>query len=365
MAKENITEMSPSENINAIMLRSELPVESQVEITSRLQLYINNIEEWKKIADSIQITDVTQIDLIERAKEGNKLIKKVRIEIDKIRKDIGGTYYKKYKTINEVCGVLTDIIKPLEESLLEKGRFIEILKEKKERVLHEERILKLNPYLEFASINVNYGQYTEEEFLKIYNTAKLAYDGKQALLAKQEQEEKDAIISLRKKELEELGMVYNPEFNSMSYNLNGNMELDLSIDIIIAKCSNEDWIALKQQTATKILNLTRRYDDVKENERIKDEEYKQQLTQEKEKIVEHTKELLSHVGIPVNNIEHIPDTIIISDIQKLKAFVYQLENINYPVLTENIDFLNKTLSNTIILIDKTIKYLNDQLNKIK
>ena len=135
----------------------------------------------------------------------------------------------------------------------------------------------------------------------------------------------------------------------------------------------------------KLIAVKKFYDETIELAKKKEEDYKRwELEVEKEKkekeaiiqkqakelesasdALNKTKDILAKVGIPVNTSMPVADNIVLTDIEKIKALIEVYKNIQYPKLTENVEYLNKTLSNTIALTYKIIQYVEERLNKIK
>ena len=163
----NIKVIQVQERQDALLKASDLPEEKKAELMLKMQSYTDTVKQMKQQADALVITDSSQTDLINAAKDGARYIAKVRIAINKVRKELGGDYYKQYKLINSIANILLDELNPIEEDLKLKSKFVEIEKEKKEKALSEERLLLLEPYKDFIPKEANYGSISEEEFRNV------------------------------------------------------------------------------------------------------------------------------------------------------------------------------------------------------
>ena len=269
------------ERQDALLKASDLPEEKKAELMLKMQSYTDTIKQMKQQADALVITDSSQTDLINAAKEGARHIAKVRIAINKVRKDLGGDYYKQYKLINSIANILLDELNPIEEDLKLKSKFVEIEKEKKEKALSEERLLLLEPYKDFIPKEANYGSISEEEFQNVLKTAKLAYDQAQKI-------ERDKILDLintRAEKLKDMGFEYNKQYHSYSYFHEGNMELDISIDLIISKCTDEEWELVLKEQAQKLLAITQKYQVYKEEQAKREKEVEEHLKKREEELI--------------------------------------------------------------------------------
>lgn len=387
MAKKiTIIDGDVKEQMTAVIKASELSEENKLSIQMTFAQYVDVINTWKQHVSSLNITDESQIELIETAKEGAKYIKKVRTTIDKIRKETGGEYYKQYKAINNAANLLLGELEPIEESLVEKSKFIENKRKAEKEALNDKRLTLLQPYAEFAVINFDYSDMSEEDFNKTLAGAKAAYDTQQSIILKQQEEEN--ITKLREHRITEmmkLGLSYDLEMDSMIFVLNNKIEVGVQVTDVMMKCNEEEFEQLLEETQVKLIAVKKFYDETIELAKKKEEDYKKwEIEAEKEKkereaIIEKqskelkstsealnkTKDILEKVGIPVNTSMPKVDNIILTDIEKLKLLAESFKHIQYPKLTENVEYLNKTLSNTIALTYKIIQYVEERLNKIK
>ena len=387
MAKKiTIIDGDVKEQMTAVIKASELSEENKLSLQMTFAQYVDVINTWKQNVSSLNITDESQIELIETAKEGAKYIKKVRTTIDKIRKETGGEYYKQYKAINNAANLLLGELEPIEEILIEKSKFIENKRKAEKEALNDKRLTLLQPYAEFAVMNFDYSDMSEEDFNKTLAGAKAAYDTQQSIILKQQEEEN--ITKLREyriTEMMKLGLSYDLEMDSMIFVLRDKIEVGVQVTDVMMKCNEEEFEQLLEETQVKMISVKKYYEETIALAQKKEEEYKQweieaeREKKEKEAIIEKqskelkstsevlnkTKDILEKAGIPVNTHSSVPDNIILTDIEKLKLLAESLKHIQYPKLTENVEYLNKTLSNTMMLVCKIIDYINERLNKIE
>lgn len=387
MAKKiTIIDGDVKEQMTVIIKASELSEENKLSLQMTFAQYIDVINTWKQNVSSLNITDESQIELIETAKEGAKYIKKVRTTIDKIRKETGGEYYKQYKAINNAANLLLGELEPIEEILIEKSKFIENKRKVEKEALNDKRLTLLQPYAEFAVMNFDYSDMSEEDFDKTLKGAKAAYDYQQSIILKQQEEDNiSKVREYRKTEMMKLGLSYDHLLDSMVYIMNDKPEVGVQVEAVIMKCSDEEFLQLLEETNIKLIGVKKFYAETLEVIQKKELEYKkwqedaEKARQDAAKIIkEHqqtintqsdalnkTKAVLDKIGIPLDTAKPVPDNIILTDIEKLKLLVETFKHIQYPKLTENVEYLNKTLSNTMMLVCKIIDYINERLNKIK
>lgn len=113
---------------------------------------------WEKEAMTIIVTDGSQTDAIEKAKEGRIALSGMRIEIEKTRKRLKEQSLREGQAIDGIAKTLTAVILPIEDYLREQEKFVQIQKAKKDaeilRLAHakeeEERIADAKAEIEAA-----------------------------------------------------------------------------------------------------------------------------------------------------------------------------------------------------------------------
>lgn len=136
-------------------------------------------EEWKEKAYSIVVTDESQTDLMEQAKEGKKLLKAKRIEIEKKRKLLKEQSLNEGRLIDSVAKHLTSLIEPAEKYLEVQEKYAEQKEWERKQELKRQRYLLLEPYLEVIDPNtIQLDIISEEAFTTILNGAKYGLEQK-------------------------------------------------------------------------------------------------------------------------------------------------------------------------------------------
>lgn len=94
--------------------------------------YLDQISQAQTIVNSLQVTDVSQVEQMKLAKEYKQALAKTRIAVEKKRKELKDESLREGQTIDAVAKVLTNLIVPIEKRADELARFVE-LKEAAER----------------------------------------------------------------------------------------------------------------------------------------------------------------------------------------------------------------------------------------
>jgi hypothetical protein len=149
--------------------------------------------EWSEKANAIFVTDKTQIELMQQAKEGRLILKSKRIEIEKTRKSLKEQSLNEGRLIDGIAKTLTLIVEPAEKHLELQERFVEIQEQKIKAELKAERYKLMLPYADILNLDtLQLDIITEEAFIGILKYAKTTLEAKLETdrLAKIEQEQK-------------------------------------------------------------------------------------------------------------------------------------------------------------------------------
>lgn len=177
--------------LNEIIKSSGLPEEKQNAVYLAFDNFTNTAKEWLEKADLIVVNSENDIDSIKEANDAYKIIKKVRIDIEKTRKQLKENSLKEGKLIDSIAKQLKETVEPIEASLENKAKFVEIQKKQREDELREKRKNELSPYSEFIPFEIDYGVLSEEDYKKLLNGAILQAK-QQAFQNKKAEEERIA-----------------------------------------------------------------------------------------------------------------------------------------------------------------------------
>ncbi len=136
------------------------------------------IEEWERQASDLTVTDETQTAKMEMAGVMRKALKKVRVGVEKKRKELGADALARTKAINCAAGIVEGLIVPLEKRLLEQETFGEraaLARQDKVRAARAEtlRALDADPST-FADLGVM----SDEAWSATLDSAKLAHEAR-------------------------------------------------------------------------------------------------------------------------------------------------------------------------------------------
>ncbi len=158
--------------------------------------FFKQAEEWKEKAKGITVTDVSQTDKMESARQARLALQRIRCDAENTRKKLKKQSLREGKAIDGIANVIKAAIIPIEEMLLKQEKFAETIeKERKDRITAE-RIAKLTPYVENIEV-YNVGSMTKEGFDQLLKASKAVVEARE-LAEKKADEER---VAKRKKEL--------------------------------------------------------------------------------------------------------------------------------------------------------------------
>jgi hypothetical protein len=183
------------------LMENGLPREVVLSIDSKFKEYEDIANEWNKKAYEIEVTDESQVELMQQAKEGRLLLKAKRVEIEKTRKRLKEQSLLEGRFIDSLAKRLFMIIEPAEEHLAIQERYAETKEQLRKAKLKIDRLVLLNPYLTVLDLDAfDLSTMSEVAFTTILNGAKFSFEKYQ-----KEQEQ----IRLEQEETEKRAKLYS------------------------------------------------------------------------------------------------------------------------------------------------------------
>jgi hypothetical protein len=135
--------------------------------------FFEQTEQWKKKANELIVTDVSQVHEMKMARTARLALKEIRVNADKTRKELKEDSLRYGKAVQGVYNVIEYLITPIEKHLQEQEDFIVIQEAKRKAELKSVREMELQPFAEFVPIGLNFGDMSEDDYQKTLNGAKL------------------------------------------------------------------------------------------------------------------------------------------------------------------------------------------------
>lgn len=130
----------------------EVNKETALSLQTAFTPLFRQAKEFEVKAKTIVVTDKTQIDAMKEARDLRLSLKNIRIETEKLRKDMKAETLRKGKAIDGVANIIKYLVVPLEEHLQKQEDFVRIqqieeAKKKLESRQAEITSLEADPYL--------------------------------------------------------------------------------------------------------------------------------------------------------------------------------------------------------------------------
>lgn len=136
------------------------------------------IEEWERQAAGLTVTDETQTAKMEMAGVMRKALKKVRVGVEKRRKEMNADALARTKAINCAAGIVEGLIVPLEKRLMEAETFGERAAAARKDALCSARAETLQALGADPSVYVALGEMDEAVWAGTLETVKAANEAK-------------------------------------------------------------------------------------------------------------------------------------------------------------------------------------------
>lgn len=172
---------------------SNIVAQSGVELTKAQMVHdqfsdlFDQAAEWEQKAKEIVITDASQVGEMKLAREARLKLRDIRIAADKKKKELKEGILIEGRLIDGIYNVIAGITKPIEDSLLEKEKFVEVQEKKRKAALKLDRLEKLDPYGIDASF-YDLENMTDEAFSQLLENTRLAHEAKIEARRKAEEE---------------------------------------------------------------------------------------------------------------------------------------------------------------------------------
>lgn len=151
----------------------DLQDSTETKIVGAFNPFLAQLQQYQDVAASLVVTDESQTELMAQAREGRLALRSIRIEADRVRKDLkrdsidyGRAVQSAYKTIEE-------LIKPAEEHLLAQEKYIELKRKAEIDRLQSKRLSQVSDLLEYIPVNTKFGEMTEDDFNKLVRGAQM------------------------------------------------------------------------------------------------------------------------------------------------------------------------------------------------
>lgn len=176
-----------TQELTLIVEENNLPVNKTEELLKSFGGYFQEAKQIATEANSIKVTDESQVELMSQAHEARVKLKSIRIEAEKTKITLKEQSLREGNAIQGVFNIIKALVIPIEEYLEKQEKFVEIKKAEREEIVFQERIVKLQPYIEDLTI-YNVKDMSEYAFNQLLENSKFAFEVRKEAEKKAEEE---------------------------------------------------------------------------------------------------------------------------------------------------------------------------------
>jgi hypothetical protein len=156
-------------------------------IVARFVQFMEQIAEWETKAKTLVVTDVAQIEEMRQAREARLILKNIRVDADKVRKELKEDSLRYGRAVQSVYNAIESRISPIEDHLMNQEKFAEIQESKRLNALRTTRQEELSEYREYVPLSLDLATLTDEEYTKFRDMVHLQHQEAMQRIADAEQ----------------------------------------------------------------------------------------------------------------------------------------------------------------------------------
>jgi hypothetical protein len=167
-------------------------------IIARFSQYMERIGEWEEKATALVVTDISQVDLIKQARETRLILKNIRVEADRVRKELKEDSLNYGRAVQGVYNAIEQRLSPIEEHLMKQEKFAEYAERDRMNALRAMRQDELKDFQEYVPLSLDLATLSDEEYGKFRDMVHSQHDAKLARIAEEERQRKEAAEAAEK-----------------------------------------------------------------------------------------------------------------------------------------------------------------------
>lgn len=295
---------------------------------------------------SIEVTDESQKDLIQTARDNRLKLKNIRVECENTRKQLKEQSLREGKAIDGISNVIKALIIPVEEHLEKQEKFVEIKEQLRLEKQLNERIEKLSQYVNDVSL-YNLKDMADEVFENLLSGCKVNFEKAQQEQKEAEEKEKQRIESenkLRNRQIE-----IAPYRDFVKEEITINME-DKKYNEILNKAKEDKKNYDIEQEKIRI-----------ENKKLQDKINADKIEKEKQDKIKADEQARIDAENKVKE-EEEKKKLLAPDKEKILDFAIQLSKIQAPAVKSN--EANQILSEVLKIIITAVDTLQNGAKKL-
>lgn len=131
-------EVLPKNQLAVILKETELAEDKSKILFAKFANFFSDAELWAKKAKAIKVTNESQKVMMDTARQGRLFLRKIRLEIENLRKSLKEESLREGRAIDKVAKILKEQIEPIEEYLDRQEHFVEYREAEKEALVRAE-----------------------------------------------------------------------------------------------------------------------------------------------------------------------------------------------------------------------------------
>jgi len=152
----------------------KVEVSTELTVHDQFAAFEKQANEWKEKAEKIKVTDASQTDLMESAKQAQSALSKIRISVEKRHKELKEDSLRYGQTLDSEKRKILELIKPTEDYLKDQVNFVSIQEGIAKDQRYEERLDMIKPYMGDDAKFLQLGEMSEESFQGMLDGQKFA-----------------------------------------------------------------------------------------------------------------------------------------------------------------------------------------------
>lgn len=178
--------MAETQLVKVIQETGLEPTKSEV-ILKNFQGFFQKAREWESQARAIVVKDEFDTDTMKKAREARLALKDIRVNAEKVRKDLKEQSLREGRAIDGIANVIKALVVPIEDHLEKQEKFAEIKEQERKEKMAAEREELLRPYAEDVTL-FNLKEMSEAGFKELLQNSKSAFEARAEAERKAEEE---------------------------------------------------------------------------------------------------------------------------------------------------------------------------------
>lgn len=158
------------------IVEAKLPAADAATIETTFLPFFTQAREWKSKAEALVVNSPDEKEKMKEARKARLILKDIRVNVEKRRKELKEDSLRKGKTIDAVANIIKGIIEPIEDHLDRQEKFVELQEQQRKQELRERRSAELIALNVDITIYANLGEMPEEGYQKLLESSRNTFN---------------------------------------------------------------------------------------------------------------------------------------------------------------------------------------------